>query len=79
MPNNSYVSLGFGTGMHSVDMMAWHGQGEDVFKAVDYWSTKKFTPDPDPIQNLDTTYEATNDGARVTFITKRKLDTGDTE
>ena len=25
MPNNTYVSLGFGKGMRNVDMMAWHG------------------------------------------------------
>ena len=82
MPNNTYVSLGFGKNMNSVDMIAWHGD-EDVYKAVDYWSKKKETPEPDPedLQDLVTTFEVSEDGdgERVTFVTKRKLDTGDSK
>ena len=80
MPNNSYLSLGFGSNMSRVDMIAWHGYGETA-AAVDYWSTSKKTPLPDPEdqQNLETTYEMSEDGKRVNFVTTRKLDTGDSE
>ena len=80
MPTDSYLSLGFGKGMYKVDMMTWHGLGEDS-KTVDYWSMSKDTPDADPeeFQNLDTTFELNEDGSRVTFTTKRKLDTGDAD
>ena len=51
MPNSSYVSLGFGYDMRSVDMIAWHGQG-DVALAEDYWSTDNNTPKVDEISHL---------------------------
>ena len=78
IPNNTYVSLGFGKNMFNVDMIAWLAQG-DVYKAVDYWSTEKNTPAEDTVQNLPTTFEANQDNTRVTFTTKRKLDTGDAD
>jgi len=46
IPNDTYVSLGFGKNMNKVDMIGWHALGEDS-KAVDYWSVAKLTPDID--------------------------------
>lgn len=47
IPNNSYISLGFGTDMFNVDMITWHGLGE-ASKSVDYFSKGKYEPGKDP-------------------------------
>ena len=85
MPDKMWFSIGFGTSMKNTDMIAWHADGQES-RVVDYWSTKKWTPETDEQQDLDfyfNTFEADpedeEDYPKVHFLTYRDLDTGDTE
>ena len=73
--DNTYVSIGFGRDMYNVDMIAWHGLGANSY-AADYWSTRNDTPKVDNRSDLSTTF--TQNSGRIKFVTRRKLDTGDT-
>ena len=52
MPDKMWFSIGFGTSMKNTDMIAWHADGQES-RVVDYWSTKKWTPETDEQQDLD--------------------------
>ena len=74
--NNSWIALGFGSDMTNTDMIAWHANGNESY-SEDYWSTRKAEPKVDDSSNLDTSFKVSVDSSRVTFVTRRKLDTGD--
>lgn len=79
MPNDVYLSIGFGTNMVDVDMLTWFGLGADSV-AKDHWSTSRKKPDEDTQADHITkemTFDETNN--RVKFVTTRKADTGDLE
>ena len=73
--NKAWLALGFGESMFDVDMIAWHADGSNSY-AQDYWSTMNDTPGVDDDVDLKTTFVEEADG-RITFTTRRKLDTGD--
>ena len=52
MPNNTWLSIGFGSTMTNVDMIAWHADGDDSY-VKDYYSFGKSTPVEDAEQNLE--------------------------
>ena len=56
MPNNTWLSIGFGSTMRNVDMIAWHADGDNSYVA-DYFSVGKSTPAEDSEQNLTGTSE----------------------
>ena len=77
VPDNAWLSIGFGRSMTNTDMIAWRvveGQGF----TEDYWSTSHATPVLDDTQDLTDVSELTSfeDGV-MTFVTERALDTGD--
>ena len=74
MPVDSYIAIGFGSGMFQVDMIGWLAEGQG--RCVDYWSTIYITPREDDVQNVEST-SAILGGNRMEFTTRRKLDTGD--
>ena len=57
-------------------MIAWQGKG-DTAEANDYWSYRRNTPKLDDVQSLESTYTISDDKETVSFVTKRKLDTGE--
>ncbi len=57
-------------------MMAWHADGQNSY-SEDYWSVRKAAPKVDKVNDLKTTFTVSEDGTRVIFMTRRKLDTGD--
>ncbi len=57
-------------------MMAWHADGQNSY-SEDYWSVRKAAPKVDKVNDLKTTFTVSEDGTRVIFTTRRKLDTGD--
>lgn len=61
-------------------MVGWFAQGETGI-VRDYWSRGKFTPGLDSTQDVTLERAPTYDPStnRVTFISRRKLDTGDDE
>ena len=86
MPDKMWFSIGFGTSMKDTDMIVWHADGGENSRVVDYWSTRKWTPEIDEQQDLDSysnTIEADandpEDYPKVVFLTYRDLDTGDVE
>jgi len=77
IPNNSWFSIGFGPTMTDTDMIAWFAE-KGVGSVKDYWSGSHSAPEEDSVNNLiDMTtpfYDSATD--KITFITKRALDTG---
>lgn len=78
VPNNSWLSIGFGTTMTDTDMIAWfvdEGQGT----VQDLFSTKYAAPLEDEIQDLVQEKAPVFDDNEgfMTFYTRRLLDTGD--
>jgi len=80
VPDQSWFSIGFGSSMTDCDMIAWRvtrGKG----KVEDYWCSGSHHPVP----SLDKQQDTRLDGdpffdratKRMTFVTRRKLDTGD--
>lgn len=66
--------------MTNTDMIAWFvkdGSGE----TKDYWSNDHAAPELDSVSNLVDGIKASFDAesGKMTFVTRRKLDTGDTE
>ena len=85
MPNNTWLSIGFGSSMRNVDMIAWHANGDNSYVA-DYFSVGKSRPALDSEQNLTATFQIEEkddiedeDQDRVKFVTYRDLETNDTE
>ena len=66
--------------MKNTDMIAWFvkdGKGE----TRDYWSNSHQAPELDSVSNLFDGIKKSFDSAngKMTFVTRRKLDTGDTD
>ena len=79
MPDNSWFAIGFGNSMSNTDMISWfvnNGSGS----ALDYFSESYSAPELDKVQNLALDGKPVFDqtAKTMTFITRRKLDTGDT-
>lgn len=79
-PDDSWFSIGFGNTMSNTDMISWsvnNGKG----KARDLWSTNYSAPIEDENSDLVEAEEPSfdSDSKRMTFVTRRPLDTGDTE
>ena len=80
IPNNSWLSIGFGTSMSNTDMIAWFAKdGRGAIR--DLWSTGYGQPGTDTSDNListsDPVYDSNSD--RVSFVTRRALDTQDSQ
>ena len=81
IPNNSWFSIGFGgKTMKNVDMIAWFAD-KGAGSAKDYWSIGEFAPAEDTKQNISQDSAPVFDEVAntVSFVTRRKLDTGDTK
>jgi len=65
--------------MTDTDMIAWFAE-KKVGSVKDYWSDSRSAPEEDPVNNLINMTAPFYDSAtdKITFITKRALDTGDT-
>jgi hypothetical protein len=78
IPNNSWFSIGFGPSMTDCDMITWFAENK-TGSTKDYWSDSHATPEEDSVNNLVNmiapVYNSATD--KITFITKRALDTGD--
>lgn len=80
VPDNSWLSIGFGATMNSTDMIAWFVT-DKVGETRDYWSTKHMPPTLDTESNLVDAEPPQFDSqsGKMKFVTRRKLDTGDQE
>jgi len=78
LPSNSWLSIGFGSKMKNTDMIAWFVDGQEGY-TKDYWSTDNVAPIEDTISNLTDDRPHRYDAAtkKMTFVTRRPLDTGD--
>lgn len=78
MPDNSWFSIGFGNSMTNTDMITWFAS-DGSGSALDYFSESHSAPELDSVQNLALDGRPVFDQASktMTFITRRKLDTGD--
>ena len=76
VPDNSWFSIGFGTTMSDTDMIAWFVTN-GVGSARDYWSTFYSAPALDTVSNLTEDRAPTFASGKMTFVTRRALDTGD--
>ena len=78
MPDDSWFSIGFGPNMTNTDMIGWFSD-KGVGSTKDYWSTANIPPTVDTISNISQDSAPTFDAAtgRMTFVTRRALDTGD--
>ena len=78
VPDNSWFSIGFGNSMSNTDMIAWH-VSDGVGESLDYYSTSHSAPELDSVSNLIEDDNPVFDSASqsMTFVTRRKLDTGD--
>ena len=63
--------------MRSTDMIAWHARGTDS-SVADYYAEKHEVPDYDAKQSVSSSFVVEDDG-RITFTSKRKLDTNDSK
>ena len=80
MPETSWFAIGFGSNMEDTDMIAWfNGDGNGFAK--DYWSSGYGRPAEDAIQNIrdGETPKFDANAKTMTFVTRRPLDTGDSE
>ena len=78
VPDDSWLSIGFGSSMRNTDMIAWRVVGGKGF-TEDYWSTSRSTPELDSVSDLTDITEMTKfENGVMTFVTERALDTGDT-
>ena len=75
---DAWLGVGFGKGMKDIDMIVWLSEGE-TGTVKDLWSTGLFQPELDQSQDVTLDEEPTYDAStgRVSFVTRRKLDTGD--
>ena len=80
VPNNTWFSIGFGESMTNTDMIGWFVK-DKAGSNVDYWSTSQAAPVEDTTSDLTEDRPAAYDEAtdKMTFVTRRLLDTGDTE
>ena len=80
VPNNAWFSIGFGESMTNTDMIGWFVK-DKAGSTVDYWSTSHAAPEEDTTSDLTEDRPAAYDAAtdKMTFVTRRLLDTGDTE
>lgn len=80
MPDNAWFSIGFGASMLNTDMLAWFSE-DGTGRVADYFSEGFFTPSEDAAQNWSEGEPTVFDPAtkRMTFVTRRPLDTGDLE
>jgi hypothetical protein len=78
MPDDAWFAIGFGSSMRNIDMIGWFSDN-GVGSVKDYWSIDKFTPTEDSISNISQDSAPSFDAAtgRMTFVTRRALDTGD--
>ena len=78
IPNNSWLGIGFGTKMKNTDMMVWQAvKGFGVVR--DLYSYGYGVPKMDEVQNLDNVTKFDKKKGMVNFVTRRKLDTGDSD
>ena len=75
VPENMYISIGWGVGMNNVDMVLFKGSGADGV-ITDLWSTSESTPQTDSSQDYIDSVKSKS-GTTYTFTTYRKMDTGD--
>ena len=80
VPDNSWLSIGFGSSMSSTDMITWFVT-DKVGETKDYWSTGHSRPVEDTTSNLTEGESPVFDTGtgKMKFVTRRKLDTGDSE
>lgn len=77
VPDNTYFSIGFGENMISTDMIAWSVK-DGVGSIRDLWSFGFTKPREDQVSNIYNEVDpVTEDDGRMTFVTRRPLDTGD--
>ncbi len=78
IPNNSWLGIGFGATMKNTDMITWSAKN-GVGRVYDSYSVGYGKPKEDDVQNveLDSTPSFNKSEDRVSFVTRRKLDTGD--
>lgn len=79
IPDKSWFAIGFGAKMENTDMIGWHAEN-GVGYTKDYWSTSYGTPREDASQDVKDDSPPTFDAVtnKMTFVTRRSLDTGDT-
>ena len=78
IPNNSWFAIGFGTKMVNTDMIGWFVDNK-VGSTRDLWSTGYGQPADDLQNDVKDDSPPTFDEVtgKMTFITRRPLDTGD--
>ncbi len=80
IPNNSWLGIGFGATMKNTDMITWSAKN-GIGRIYDSYSSGYGKPKEDKVQNVELasnpSFNKSED--RVSFVVRRKLDTGDSD
>ena len=79
MPAGTYFAIGFGYTMIDTDMIIWKAYSEENAEAVDLWATEFDRPEADKVNNLVWKSDYKTDEELWEIITRRPLDTGDSQ